>query len=105
VTSELAVVKALLESERIPEFIVDRGIHQLHFLIAVATGGARLLRVAAEYAAVARRILVDFSAGELMIEEDSAAFEAVEQKTLCRKTSARGACLAQRYCISSQVVS
>lgn len=63
-SSELAVVKALLESERIPAFIVDGRIHQLHFLIAVATGGARL-QAAAEYAAVARRILADFSAGEL----------------------------------------
>ncbi|WP_395822852.1 hypothetical protein [Collimonas sp.] len=92
VPSELAVMKALLESERIPAFIVDGGIYQLYFLIAVVTGGARL-QVASEYAAAARRILADFAAGQLMIEEDDSAAEAEEQKNIVPADKPKGRAL------------
>ena len=93
VPSELAVMKALLESERIPAFIVDGGIHQLHFLIAVATGGARL-QVASEYATVARRILADLAAGELVLEEDDKApHENPEEQSVVSEDKRRGRAL------------
>ncbi|MFJ2987684.1 hypothetical protein ACIPF8_07440 [Collimonas sp. NPDC087041] len=93
VPSELAVMKALLESERIPAFIVDGGIHQLHFLIAVATGGARL-QVASEYATVARRILADLAAGELVLEEDDQApHENLEEQSVVSEDKRRGRAL------------
>ncbi|AMO99050.1 hypothetical protein CAter282_1155 [Collimonas arenae] len=93
VPSELAVMQALLESERIPAFIVDGGIHQLHFLIAVATGGARL-QVASEYAAAARRILADLATGQLMLEEDDKTLhEPLEEKGAVPENKRRGRAL------------
>jgi len=69
VPSDLEVIKALLESERIPAFIVDGGINQVYSLIAVATGGARL-QVASRHVEAARQILTAFEAGQLALDDD-----------------------------------
>ena len=70
VPSDLEIIKALLESEGIPAFIVDGGINQVYSLIAVATGGARL-QVASEYADAARQILKALDAGQLALDDDA----------------------------------
>jgi Putative prokaryotic signal transducing protein len=69
VPSDLEVMRALLESERIPAFILDGGINQVYSLLAVATGGARL-QVASEHVAAARRILTAFETGQLALDDD-----------------------------------
>ncbi|SFI29220.1 Putative signal transducing protein [Collimonas sp. OK307] len=69
VPSDLEVIKALLESERIPAFVVDAGINQVYSLIAVATGGARL-QVASRDVVAARQILTAFEAGQLALDDD-----------------------------------
>lgn len=70
VPSDLEIIKALLESEGIPAFILDGGINQVYSLIAVATGGARL-QVASEYVDAARQILMALDAGQLALDDDA----------------------------------
>ncbi len=67
--SDLEVMRALLESERIPAFVLDGGITQMYSLIAVATGGARL-QVASEHVAAARQILTAFETGQLTLDDE-----------------------------------
>lgn len=69
IPSDLEVMRALLESERIPAFVVDGGINQVYSLLAVATGGARL-QVASEHVAAARQILAVFESGQLTLDEE-----------------------------------
>jgi len=67
--SDLEVMRALLESERIPAFVLDGGINQVYSLLAVATGGARL-QVASEHVAAARQILAAFESGQLTLDDE-----------------------------------
>jgi hypothetical protein len=69
VPSDLEVMRALLESERIPAFVLDGGINQVYSLLAVATGGARL-QVASEHATAARQILKAFESGQLALDDE-----------------------------------
>ncbi|MEM4990197.1 DUF2007 domain-containing protein [Collimonas sp. H4R21] len=69
IPSDLEVLRALLESERIPAFVVDGGINQVYSLLAVATGGARL-QVASEHVETARQILTAFESGQLTLDDE-----------------------------------
>lgn len=67
--SDLEVMRALLESERIPAFVLDGGINQVYSLLAVATGGARL-QVACGDVAAARQVLAVFESGQLTLDDE-----------------------------------
>jgi len=63
------VLRALLRSERIPAVLLDEHTIQTQQLWAPAMGGVRI-RVPAEYAAQAKRIIAEFQAGTFELPED-----------------------------------
>ena len=67
-TSELEILRARLESEGIPSYVMDGNMNQAYSLIAPALGGARL-QVPQEYAATAKEIIAALNSGVLAVRD------------------------------------
>lgn len=75
--TEMHILRARLEADGIPAFVVDDNINQTNLLLSVATGGVRL-QVAGQFAGEARRIVDEVKSGERAldhVEPDAAAPE------------------------------
>lgn len=68
IPSELHILRARLEGDGIPSFIVDDNLTQMNPLWAVAVGGARLL-VAQPYAVDAMQILTLLKSGRFALQD------------------------------------
>jgi len=63
-TSQMEILRARLEAEGVPAFVVDGGMNQMYSLISPALGGARL-QVPREHAREAREIIAAVNSGVL----------------------------------------
>lgn len=68
VTSQLEVLRARLEAEGIPAFIMDGNMNQSYSLVSAAIGGARL-QVPRSYAGAAREIIAAMNSGLLAVRD------------------------------------
>jgi hypothetical protein len=68
VPSELHILRARLEGDGIPSFVVDDNITRMNSLWSVAVGGARLL-VPQQLAADAKQIIAHVKSGRFALRE------------------------------------
>jgi hypothetical protein len=68
IPSELHILRARLEGDGIPSFVIDDNITRMNSLWSVAVGGARLL-VPQQFAAEAKQIIEHVKAGRFALRE------------------------------------
>ena len=61
-SQQLEILRARLEAEGIPAFVMDGNMNQAYSLVSVALGGARL-QVPRQYIAQAREIMANINSG------------------------------------------